>query len=258
MARSESHPPPRWGRAQKFIGVRIVRRIYVLLAFIIMSAAGSASAQTEAELKRYFEGRRVSLKIDMPATKDGVNVYTERTQTFDYSNYAAKLRRHGASIRRGESAMITKIKVKGKHIEFQLDGGGYGVMGDETPGVYAPVASKSRREKRLENELKREEDPHRRRRIKDELDGLRREREREDSINRAIAAEAEEAQRARIEEKALRAGSRFNIHFVKDAASESLTPEAVMRVLEEYLDFGDSDDAAELDNDTEGSFRVKQ
>ena len=42
------------------------------------------------------------------------------------------------------------------------------------------------------------------------------------------------------------------------AALESLTPEAVMRVLEEYLDFGDPDDAAELDNDTEGSFRVKQ
>src|SRR3712207_6271478 len=148
-----------------------------------MTAAGSASAQTEAELKQYFEGRRVYLKIDMPATKDGVNVYAGRAQAFDYSNYAAKLRRHGASIRRGESAMITKIKVKGKHIEFQLDGGGYGVMGDETPGVYAPVASKSRREKRLENELKREEDPQRRRRIRDELDHLRREREREDSLN---------------------------------------------------------------------------
>lgn len=239
------------------IGVRIVRRIYVLLALIIMSAAGSASAQTEAELKQYFEGRRVYLKIDMPATKDGVNVYAGRAKAFDYSNYAAKLRQHGAAIRRGESAMITKIKVKGKHIEFQLDGGGYGVLGDEAPGVYAPVASKSRREKRLEEELKREEDPHRRRRIKDELDDLRREREREDRVNRAIAEEAEEAQRARIEEKALRAGSRFNVHFEKDTAAEALTPEAVMRALEEYVDFGDPDYAAEFDADTEGSFRAK-
>jgi hypothetical protein len=194
----------------------------------------------------------------MPATKDGVNVYAARAQTFDYSNYAAKLRQRGASIRRGDSAMITKIKVKGKHIEFQLDGGGYGVMGDETAGVYAPVASKSRREKRLEEELKREEDPHRRRRIKDELDHLRREREREDSINRAIAEEAEETRRARIEEKALRAGSRFNVHFDKETAGAALTPEALMRVLEEYVDFGDPDYAGGFDTDTEGSFQAKQ
>ncbi len=235
-----------------------MRRIYVLLALIIMSAAVSASAQTEAELKRYFEGRRVYLKIDMPATKDGVNVYAGRAQTFDYSNYAAKLRQHGASLRRGESAMITKIRVKGKHIEFQLDGGGYGVMGDETPGVYAPVAGKSRREKRLEEELKREEDPRRRRRIREELDGLRRDREREDRINQSIAEQAEEEQRARIEQKALRAGSRFNVHFGARPAGEALTPEALMRALEKYVEFDDPGYAAEFDSDPEGSFAAQR
>jgi hypothetical protein len=235
-----------------------VKRIYVLLALIILSAAGSASAQTEAELKEYFEGRRVSLKIDMPATKDGVNVYPERPRQFDYSNYAAKLRNHGTSIRRGDSVMITKVKVKGKHIEFQLDGGGYGVMGDETAGVYAPVAEKGRREKRLEEQLKREEEPRRRRRIREELDDLRREREREDSANRAIAEQAEEVQRVRIEEKALRAGSRFNIHFGAAPSGANLTPEALMRALEEYVDFGDSDYASEFDSDPGGSFGARE
>jgi hypothetical protein len=237
--------------------VRIVKRIYVLLALIILSAAGSASAQTEAELRQYFEGRRVYLKIDMPATKDGVNVYAERARPFDYGNYAAKLRRHGTSLRRGDTAMVTKVKVKGKHIEFQLDGGGYGVMGDESPGVFAPVAGKSRREKRLEEWLKREEDPHRRRRLREEIDGLRREREREDSMNRAIAEQAEEAQRARIEEKALRAGSRFNIHFEAAPSGEALTPEALMRALEEYVEFDDSEYSAEFDSDPEGSIGSK-
>lgn len=231
-----------------------MKRIYVLLALIIMSAAGSASAQTEAELKEYFEGRRVALKIDMPATKDGVNVYTERSQQFDYSDYAAKLRQHGAAIRRGDSAMITKVKVKGKHIEFQLDGGGYGVMGDETPGVYAPVASKSRREKRLEEELKLEEDPRRRRRLREELEDLRRDREREDRLNQAVAEQAEEARRERIEVKALRAGSRFNIHFGAKPSGEALTPEALMRALEEYVEFEDSDYASEFDSDPDDSF----
>jgi len=235
-----------------------VKRIYFLLALIILSAAGSASAQTEAELKQYFEGRRVYLKIDMPATKGGVNVYTDRARPFDYGNYASKLRQHGTAIRRGDSAMITKVKVKGKHVEFQLDGGGYGVMGDESPGVYAPVASKSRREKRLEEELKREEDPQRRRRIRDGLDELRRDREREDSMNRAIAEQAEEVRRVRIEEKALRAGSRFNIHFGAAPPGASLTPESLMRALEEYVSFDDSEYAAEFDSDPEGSAGAKQ
>jgi hypothetical protein len=235
----------------------IVKRIYTLVTLIILFTAGSASAQTEAELKQHFEGRRVYLKLDMPATKDGVNVYADRARPFDYGNYAAKLRQHGASIRRGDSAMVTKVKVKGKHIEFQLDGGGYGVLGDETPGVYAPVASKSRREKRLEEWLKREEDPHRRGRLREELDGLRREREREDSMNRAIAEQAEEAQRSRIEEKALRAGSRFNIHFGTAPSGGVLTPEAVMRALEEYVEFDDSEYAAEFDSDPEDSVGAK-
>lgn len=235
-----------------------MRRIYFLLsALIILSAAGSAPAQTEAELKQYFEGKRVSLKIDMPATKDGVNVYADRARPFDYGDYAAKLRRHGTSIRRGDSAMITKVKVKGKHIEFQLDGGGYGVMGDETPGVFAPVASKSRREKRLEEGLKREDDPHRRRRLREELDELRREREREDSVNRTIAEQAEEVQRSRIEEKALRGGSRFNIHFGAAPSGEALTPEKLMRALEEYVDFDDAEYESEFDSDPEGSFGSK-
>lgn len=234
-----------------------MKRIYFLLALIILSAAGSASAQTEAELKQYFEGRRVNLKIDMPATKDGVNVYAERARSFDYGSYAAKLRQHGTSIRRGDTAMVTKVKLKGKHIEFQLDGGGYGVLGDESPGVFAPVASKSRREKRLEEWLKLEEDPHRRRRIREEIDGLRREREREDSMNRAIAEQAEEAQRSRIEEKALRGGSRFNIHFGAAPSGDALTPEAVMRALAEYVEFDDSEYSAEFDSDPEGSIGAK-
>ena len=56
--------------------------------------------------------------------------------------------------------MITKIRVKSKHIEFQLDGGGYGTMGDET-STSVPLGStpKSKREKNLEAELKREKDP---------------------------------------------------------------------------------------------------
>jgi hypothetical protein len=223
-----------------------MRQTIILLA-IILSLTFVASAQTEADLKQYFEGRHVTLKIDVPATKDGVNVYPERAQPLDYSEYATRLKRSGTSIRRGESVMITKIKVKGKHVEFQLGGGGYGTFGDETDAsVNVPSAPKTRREKNLEAELKRETDPARRKRIKEDLGDLRREREREDRINQSIAAEAEETRRARIEQKALQGGGRFNIHFsLLDAGV--LTPRAISDALRKYIDFDadeDNDDVA--------------
>jgi hypothetical protein len=87
--------------------------------------------------------------------------------------------------------MITKIRVKSKHIEFQLDGGGYGTMSDETStSVSVASAPKSRRERNLEAELERQKDPVKRRELKEELDDLQNDREWEDARNRAEVADA--------------------------------------------------------------------
>src|SRR5258705_6824449 len=153
-----------------------MRSLFSTLVLIICAVI-SVSAQSESDLKQYFEGRNVTLKLDMPATKDGVNVYPEREQPLNYSEYANRLKRHGISIRRSDIIMITKVKVKDKHIELQLGGGGYGTIGDETDSsANVSGVSKSRREKNLEDTLKDENDPARRKRIKRELDNLRRDR----------------------------------------------------------------------------------
>lgn len=214
-------------------------RVLTIVSILIISVIG-VSAQTEADLKQYFEGTHVTLRMDMPATKDGVNVYPERAQPIDYNEYGNRLKRHGVSIRRGDEIMITRIKLKDKHIEFQLGGGGYGTFGDDTDtSVSVPNAGKSRREKNLEDEIKRENDPKRKKRLKDELDDLRRERERDNELNRRIAAEAEESRRARIEQKALQGGSRFNIYF--SAIDERvLTPQNMMEVLRKYVEFSNA------------------
>jgi hypothetical protein len=213
----------------------------LILAAIILSATELTSAQTEDHLKRYFEGRRVEIKIDMPATKDGINIYPERNQLIDYNHYGNLLKTFGISVREGDRIMITKIKVKDKHIEFQLGGGGYGTLGDETSSsIYVPAASKSRREKNLEKELKYENDERRRRRIKEELDYLRRDRESEDRRNKAEVAEAEELAKQRIDDKRLQGGSRFNIRFERNLTGGDLTPEAVMEALTEYVEFLDA------------------
>ena len=214
-------------------------RNFLFLIVVVICGVTPVFAQTELSLKQYFEGKHVTLIIDMPASKDGVNVYPERAQPLDYSEYANRLKKYGMSVRRGEEIMITKVKVKDKHIEFQLGGGGYGTVGDETDySAYVTSASKTNREKSVEEELKRENDAARRKRLKEELDDLRRRREREDQRNRAIAADAQEARRARIERKALQGGSRFNVYFA-GLDSRTLSPEVVIDALRKYVDFSD-------------------
>lgn len=204
----------------------------------------SVTAQTKSDLKRYFEGQYVRLKIDMPATKDGVNIYADRSQSLDFSEYAQRLKKHGVAIRRGEEIMITKIKVEGKHVEVQLGGGGYGTFGDETAGS-TPVTGtpKSQRERSLEDELKRETDPERRRRLKEQIAELRRRRERENRRNEAIAAQADKIRRARVEYKALQGGSRFNVRY-QMVDSGRLTPRELKEALKQYIDFPENDGPA--------------
>lgn len=183
----------------------------------------------------------------MPGTEDGVDVYPGTPRPLDYPRYAERLKKYGTAIRQGETAMITKIRVKSKHIEFQLDGGGYGTMGDETSSeIPVTSAPKTQREKNLEGEIERETDPAAKRRLKEELDDLRREREREDARNEAAVAEAEERRAANIRQRRLEGGSRFNIRYRDRLPDAALTPEGIETALAEYVAFAaESGPAAE-------------
>jgi hypothetical protein len=205
---------------------------------LILVFAAPLSGQSEAELKRHFEGRRVTLKIDMPGTEQGVDIFPGTDQPLDYSRYAGRLKENGTAIEAGEGAMITRIRVKSSHIEFQLDGGGYGTMGDETSSsVSVESTPKSNREKNLEAELKREKDPERRDELKDELDDLKDAREREDARNRAEASSTAQQKEQSIRQRRLEGGSRFNIRFRDAVPAGALTPSGIEAALAEYVLF---------------------
>lgn len=209
-----------------------------LAVSLLLTLAPQARAQTEADLKRHFEGKRVTLRIDMPGTEQGVDIYPGTERPLDYPRYADRLKDHGTAIEAGDNAMVTKIRVKSSHIEFQLDGGGYGTMGDETSSsVYVETTPKSTREKNLEAELKREKDPVRRRRLKEELDDLRKAREREDARNRAGVAAAEEQKEQNIRERRRSGGSRFNVRYRGALPREVITPQGLEAALAEYVTF---------------------
>jgi len=202
-----------------------------------------AAAQTEAALKSYFEGKRVTLRLDMPGSADGVDVHADASRAVDFKRYNNDLKRYGTAIRSGDSVPITLVKVKDDLIEFHLAGGGFGTFGDDTStSASLPLVDKSQHEKDLEKRVKNEEDRDRRRQLQSELDEVRGRRERE---NRRIAAERErieEIKKERIAERRLRGGSRFNLRY-KDEVPLALRPEDVMRALAEYVDFGGRTDA---------------
>jgi hypothetical protein len=206
---------------------------------LLTVGAAPLAAQSEAALREYFEGRTVTLKLAMPGTEKGVDIYPGSRRPLDYPRYADRLKDFGTAIRAGEPVTITKIKLKSKLIEFQLGGGGYGTFGDETSGnVSTAEAPKTKREKNLEAELNRETDPAKKRAMKEELDDLKADRERENIRNRSAVAEAEEHRKANIRQRRLEGGSRFNLRYADQVRTDALSPDAVMAALAQYVDFG--------------------
>jgi hypothetical protein len=216
-----------------------------LVPVLLAALTTPLAAQSEAALKEYFEGQTVRSQLALPGTEDGVDIYPGTARPLDYPRYADRLKDHGTAIRPGEPVTVTKIRVKSKHIEFQLGGGGYGTFGDETSSnVSTAAAPMTKREKNLEVEVKREADPAKKRAMKEELDDLRAERERENARNRSIVAEAEEHRKQNVRQRRLEGGSRFNIRYPAGVPAEAMTPEAVRTALGQYLDFGQTASAA--------------
>jgi hypothetical protein len=219
------------------LSVAVCGRLLMLCAVGWLVAA-PAAAQSEQQLRQAFEGRYVIVRMDMPATHKGVDLYPEREPAVDFSGYSARLREFGVALRDGDRVMVTAVRVKKRNIEFQLGGGGYGVFSDDSGSVYVPTESKSRREKDLEKEIKAERDAERRRRLQRELDALRRDRERENRYREAEKRELEMRKQSEIATKRLDAGSRFNV-WLPEERLQSSVPNAseLRRLLGAVIDF---------------------
>ena len=179
----------------------------------------------------------VRVKIDMPATQQGVDLYPDREQPLELNSHQRRLKEFGIAVRSGDTIMVTKVKLKDKAIEVHLGGGGYGTFWDEKATTTASTPYKSSGERSLEDRLRSEKDPNRRRSLESELRSARRERERRNDRERAYAVQATEAKAQRIANKRLDAGSRFNIKFEGMVAPEAVSPEMIRKALEAYVSF---------------------
>ena len=190
-------------------------------------------AQTGAS----FEAKMVRVKIDMPATQQGVDLFPDREQPLELDSYQRRLKQFGIAVRAGDSIMVTKVKVKDKAIEFHLGGGGYGTFWDEKATNPASTGYKSSRERSLEDRIRNEKDPSRRRSLESDLRYERTARQRRDERERAQGEFVKEAKEQRIAAKRLDGGSRFNIKFEGAVAPEVVTEEMIRKALTKYVQF---------------------
>ncbi len=212
------------------------RRAFVAVAFVL--ACGTpVAAQDEAGLRSFFEGRRVTLAIDMPGTSDGIDVQADSSSALDYRQYGERLKLYGTAIHSRQSATVTLVKIKGDHIEFQLNGGGYGTFGDDTStSVSIPYVEPTSRERELDRLIKEEDDSHERRRLEHERDELRERRERKNRRIDVERAAAEDRKRELLDERRRKGGSRFNLRY-RGAVPSGIKPDEVMAALAEFVDF---------------------
>jgi hypothetical protein len=208
------------------------------ISTLTLLTALTLPAQAPDPLSTFFEGKHVVVKLDMPATQQGVDIYPQRPQPLDLNSYSNRIKKFGTSLRNGDSTMITRIRVKDKSIELQLGGGGYGTFMDDTDtSTHFSPTDKSGREKDLEDQLKSETDPDRRRYLKRKLEDARSDRERRDQRDRIAAQDEADARKDRIASKRLGGGSRFNLRYESRLLADQVTPEAVMTALAQYVTF---------------------
>jgi hypothetical protein len=218
---------------------------FFLAAFLALVALPRPlPAQSATDVQNYFQGKQVHLKIDMPGTQQGVDLRFDRGTPMDWKQYSSRLKKFGVAIPKDARSTVTTITVKKDLIEFQLDGGGFGTFGDDTnTSVTAKPVEKSNYEKQLEQDIANTDDPDRKRDLQRDLNRERDRRQRQDNANQRDAQIASQIKSQQVAQNRVQGGSRFNLRWSGSIPAEELTPEAVMKLLEPYVDFSDSPQA---------------
>lgn len=211
------------------------------LALAGVLVALPARGEEDEALRRALEGKFVVVEVDLPATESGLDLRFDKVNPLDEREQQSRLRQYDAAIRRGDEVQVTRVRLKGDHIEFQLEGGGFDWGRDATTRTFTSTP-KSNREKELDRLIKSETDSGRKRDLEDERNDLRRERERRDDRERREIEDYNERAHQRDLEKALRSGSRINLRFKKKVPPDALTPEGLLRYLEPWVQLAERRD----------------
>lgn len=199
------------------------------LLFVMLGLAATLGGQDAATaLEKGFQGRRVKVLLDMPGDDSGVDVEARGASAagaVDAEVVRARVAKYGLGLRRGQTATVTLVKLKGDHIEFQMDGGGFTnrqLLG--LPGMDSVHWGMSDEERKMRYRISGTRDKERRRRLESDYDRLRARRV------RPLREQLEREQRAQH-------GSRFNVRFGSAREAERVTAEELMVILRGYVEW---------------------
>ncbi len=192
----------------------------------------------DASVQSYFTGKEVIVKLDMPGTQKGVDLRFNKPSPMDWKEYSSRLKQAGTAIHKGDTARVTSVVVKKDMIEFQLDGGGYGTFGDDTTTKVEPkTLAPSDYEKSLEKQISETTDDDKRAQLQHDLDRERARREKQQAAANSDAQIASQLKAQQVAQKRAQGGSRFNLRWSGAIPADQLTPEAIMKLLADYVDF---------------------
>lgn len=215
---------------------RTILNLFLLLATAALASFGAENTPTD--IVTYFTGKQVTMKIDMPGSQKGVDLRFNNPTPMNWKEYSSRLKEFGPAIRKGDTSLVTTVVVKKDMIEFQLDGGGFGTFGDDTSTTVSPkVVDKSDYEKQLEKQISQTDDPAKKAQLQRDLDRERARRQRQNAANQSDAQIASQIKAQKVADKRLRGGSRFNLRWSGSIPPDQLNPEAVMKLLADYVDF---------------------
>ena len=102
------------------------------------------SKQTKDSLDKLLLGKKVKPLVELPATKEGLDVYLvsphgKRVDDggLDLGAMSKELKSKGVGVEAQQWETITDVKVDGDHVEIHLGGGGEGRRGADGPDTAA-------------------------------------------------------------------------------------------------------------------------
>jgi hypothetical protein len=118
---------------KRFIHVGSVVGFLVLCLLVPADSDASVSKRADLDLGNALLGKDVRALLDMPAYKDGVDLYVDHKadkrldeRGIDLKELSKYLKEKGVGVERDEWVTITDVKVDSDRIEIHLGGGGEG------------------------------------------------------------------------------------------------------------------------------------
>jgi len=206
------------------------------VGLLLLLVSAPIWAQTEELLREHFVGRTVIARLDMPGDSNGIDLSPGEDSLTNDFQIAEDIRRHGIGIKKGARVKVTAIHLRKDHIEFHLNGGGFGSFKDRMTTSNSAV-QKSSEERRLERERS-SASPSQRRYIDSRLRRLREERLEEERRMKERAASGDVTAMSPEQIRRRTSGSRFNIRYrgAREVPLAARTPAGLEAILKPYLD----------------------